>query len=180
MDCSYARPCLHRRGACDSQCVGRDGDRREGLPVNLLAYPPDSSRPPQDAPEQFQVGRSAVIHPGFGRKQSSSGLTATQAGTSGTTWTISRTLTPRPDVSGCPGTICADLRIRRLGVRIPPGAPVFHLVKNLFFAFSQHLRLVLVGSGSHCGSHWTAAAPRTYERQLRVSVLRRGARTRLS
>ena len=54
-----------------------------------------------------------VLHTAKVAWRGSSALTATQARTSGTTWTISPSLTLGEDDGGCPRTICAGLRITR-------------------------------------------------------------------
>jgi hypothetical protein len=76
-------------------------------------------------------------------------LTATRSTISPSTKIITHGSTPDRDLCGSLRTHRMDLRIRRLGVRIPSGAPVFPLVNTLFFVFSQHPLPVPVGSGSH-------------------------------
>jgi hypothetical protein len=56
-----------------------------------------------------------VLHTAKVAWRGSSALTATQAGTSGTTWTISPSLTLGEDDGGCPRTICAGIPIRGWG-----------------------------------------------------------------
>jgi hypothetical protein len=58
-------------------------------------------------------------------------LTATRSTISPSTKIITHDSTPDRDHCGPSRTLRMDLRIRRLGVRIPPGAPVFHLVRNI-------------------------------------------------
>jgi hypothetical protein len=106
-------------------------------------------------------------------------LTATRSTISPSTKIITHNLPPNRNHGGPSRTLRMDLRIRRLGVRIPPGAPVFPLVKALFFVFSQHPLPVLVGSGSHYGSHPASVAPRTSARQPPVSGPPQDARTHL-
>jgi hypothetical protein len=60
-------------------------------------------------------------------------LTATQSTISRSTKIITHDPTPERDHGGPPWTLRMDLRIRRLGVRIRPGAPVSPLVRTHFF-----------------------------------------------
>jgi len=85
-------------------------------------------------------------------------LTATRVTFSPSTKIITHDHPPERDHRGPSRTLRMDLRIRRLGVRIPPGAPAFPLVRALKSPAEESAGLSLL---SPRVTTWKAARPAT-------------------
>jgi hypothetical protein len=113
------------------------------------------------AVRQQLLPRTAAVRQSPTRVYKIDELTATRSTINPSTKIITHDHPPDEDHGGPLRTLWMDLRIRRLGVRIPPGAPAFPLVIPLLPTVIAARRLPSEVIGSRSGSQCPAGAALT-------------------